>query len=271
MRPDDENKTMNGTDMPLISIVTVVFNDRENLERTILSVLGQTYSNIEYIIIDGGSTDGTVDSIRRYEDRIARWVSEPDKGLYDAMNKGIRLASGDWINFMNAGDCFFVQDTVSTVARHLQDDADLVYGHCRMVFRPDFSVIWKTGSTQDLWRGMIFRHQSLFTRTPVCKAVMFDLRYRIAADFTFIYSCYRKGYRFLGLDLTVSSVVLGGLSDINLLQGLQENRRVVLEHEDTLRVRLYYGYAILLLRLKNIIKRLIPEGLINRVRTLKYG
>jgi len=262
---------MNRTDLPLISIVTVVFNDRGNLEKTILSVLSQTFSNIEYIIIDGGSTDGTVDIIRRYEDRIARWVSEPDKGLYDAMNKGIGLASGDWINFMNAGDCFFDQDTVSTVARHMQDDADLIYGHCQMVFCPDFSVIWKTGNTKDLWKGMIFRHQSLFTRTSVCKAVMFDLSYRIAADFTFIYSCFQKRYRFLGLGLTVSSVVLGGLSDVNLVQGLLENRRVVLEHEDTLRIRLYYGYTIFLVRVKNIIKRLIPEDLINRIRTLKYG
>lgn len=92
--------------MPLISIVTVSYNAVSTIEQTILSVINQTYPHIEYIIIDGGSTDGTVDIIKKYADRIAYWVSEPDKGIYDAMNKGIKVATGEWINFMNAGDCF---------------------------------------------------------------------------------------------------------------------------------------------------------------------
>ncbi len=255
---------------PLITIVTVVRNGAVSIEKTVQSVINQSYKNIEYIIIDGGSTDGTLEVIRRYDDRITCWISEPDKGLYDAMNKGISLAKGEWINFMNAGDRFHAPDTVSTVVPHLGDDADLVYGQCRMIFSPEFSVTLKNGDPKDLWKGMIFRHQSLFTRTSVCRTVKFDLGHRVAADFAFIYTCLRKGYRFLGLDVIVSDAVLGGLSDVNLLQGLQENRRAVLEQENTLRVRLYYGWTILLFRVKHLVKRLIPEGLINRVRLLKY-
>jgi glycosyltransferase involved in cell wall biosynthesis len=91
---------MNLQNNPLVTIVTVSYNVVSTIERTILSVVNQTYSNIEYIIIDGGSTDGTVDIIKKYMDKIAYWVSEPDKGIYDAMNKGILMAKGQWINFM---------------------------------------------------------------------------------------------------------------------------------------------------------------------------
>ena len=87
-----------------ISVVTVCYNAVDCIEETMLSVLDQTYPNIEYIVIDGGSSDGTADVIRKYADRLAYWVSEPDKGIYDAMNKGIVAATGDYINFMNAGD-----------------------------------------------------------------------------------------------------------------------------------------------------------------------
>jgi glycosyltransferase involved in cell wall biosynthesis len=98
-----------------ITIITVVYNSVVTLEQTILSVINQTYKNIEYIIIDGGSTDGTVDIIKKYEDKLAYWVSEPDNGIYDAMNKGIEKANGEWLNFMNSGDIFYSKDILNTV------------------------------------------------------------------------------------------------------------------------------------------------------------
>lgn len=110
-----------------ISVITVCYNAVDTLEKTIQSVLEQTYHNIEYIIIDGGSTDGTVEIIHRYVDYLAYWVSEPDRGIYDAMNKGIERATGEWVNFMNAGDYFYNYDVISNVFKVLQK-ADVMTG-----------------------------------------------------------------------------------------------------------------------------------------------
>ena len=118
-----------------VTVVTVTYNAAESLEKTILSVLQQNYSNVEYIIIDGGSTDGSVEIIKKYSDKIAYWVSEPDRGIYDAMNKGIRKATGEWINFMNAGDLFFHESTLSSVfSKQNHSLYDIMYSDVMCVY-----------------------------------------------------------------------------------------------------------------------------------------
>ena len=113
-----------------ISVVTVCYNAAVSIEQTMLSVLGQSYPDIEYIVIDGGSTDGTVDIIKKYADRLAYWVSEPDKGIYDAMNKGIAAATGSYINFMNSGDSFYDNRVVEAVVPYLSSDMKaVIYGN----------------------------------------------------------------------------------------------------------------------------------------------
>ncbi|GHT63967.1 hypothetical protein AGMMS50239_20840 [Bacteroidia bacterium] len=116
---------------PKISIVTVTYNAVSVLEETILSIINQIYNNIEYIVIDGGSTDGTLDIIKKYEDRLSYWISEPDKGIYDAMNKGIDRASGDWINFMNAGDLFYSNTIIQELVdmHYFDDNEAIIYGN----------------------------------------------------------------------------------------------------------------------------------------------
>ena len=111
-----------------ITVVTVAFNAREALETTIRSVAGQDYPNLEYIVIDGGSADGSLEVIERHAADITRWVSEPDRGIYDAMNKGVAMATGDYCIFMNAGDTFVAPDTVNTVVAGMERGDDVVYG-----------------------------------------------------------------------------------------------------------------------------------------------
>jgi len=270
VRTRNQYRKPSNTEGPLVSIITVVRNGQAHLEQTIKSVLNQTYNNIEYIVIDGASSDGTLDIIRGYHDRIDYWVSEPDKGIYDAMNKGVDLATGGWINFMNAGDRFYQTDTVQRVMSSDCGTADLVYGHCQMVYDPDFSLIWKAKEITDLWKGMIFRHQSLFTKTSVCKRLYFSLDYKIGADFAFIFSCYQNKFKFSNIDLVVSSVSAGGLSDTNIILAWKETRRVVVQYHNTLKVNIYYRWMILLAYLKIAAKKILPSKIRNRARSLKY-
>ena len=121
---------------PTFSIITITYNAVRLVEQTLLNVLSQSYPNIEYIVIDGGSTDGTVDIIRRYESGLAYWVSEPDKGIYDAMNKGLQKATGDYVSFINAGDTLCSSDTVQSVVSKLQKRKalpDIIYGETNIV------------------------------------------------------------------------------------------------------------------------------------------
>lgn len=116
---------------PLISVVTICYNAKNDLEKTILSVLSQTYQDIEYIIIDGGSTDSTVDIIHKYSERLFYWISEPDKGIYDAMNKGMDRATGSWIIFMNAGDTFCDNEVIKNIFGYNDlSDYSVIYGDC---------------------------------------------------------------------------------------------------------------------------------------------
>ncbi|MCY1133837.1 glycosyltransferase family 2 protein [Bacteroides fragilis] len=118
---------------PLVTIITVCYNAETTIEKTILNVINQTYADIEYIIIDGGSNDGTIEIINKYANKISYWMSEPDRGIYDAMNKGIKLAKGDWVSFMNSGDSFYSLDTVEDVVQFIREEYDVIYGSVNVV------------------------------------------------------------------------------------------------------------------------------------------
>jgi glycosyltransferase involved in cell wall biosynthesis len=144
---------------PLITVITAAFNASKTIEATIQSVLGQTYRNLEYIIVDGGSTDGTLDILRKYEHAIDYWISEPDRGIYDAMNKGIHASTGEWLNFMNANDLFFDCTTIkSIVEMSHSSNARFIYSDVMLMTGGD------TGHNLRLWRcdhnRLMINHQA---------------------------------------------------------------------------------------------------------------
>lgn len=144
-----------------ISVVTVCYNSVDTIEETMLSVLNQTYPDVEYIIIDGGSTDGTVDIIKKYAGRVAYWISEPDKGIYDAMNKGIAAATGDYINFMNSGDRFASTNVIENCFSNLRGTPIIIYGN--WIESVESMLIPKKALELGyLSKGMPFPHQSAF-------------------------------------------------------------------------------------------------------------
>lgn len=170
-----------------ISIITVVYNAAATIEQTILSVVKQDYSNIEYIIVDGGSTDGTLDIIKKYEDKIEHWVSEPDYGIYDAMNKGLTYATGDYIYYLGADDCLLAPNSISQVVSFLQDnpEVDVLCASVMMVdsvYRIE-KVYSSNFSEADVLSGYNTPHQGMFVRREILQKYRFDTSYHIAADY----------------------------------------------------------------------------------------
>ena len=196
---------------PRISVITVTFNAEKVVEKTIRSVVGQTYDNLEYLIIDGASKDGTMGIVERYRDRIehcGRIVSEPDKGLYDAMNKGARLASGDFLIFMNADDVFIDSEVVADAAAFIEahPEADAVYGNTEQVW--DYGTLVSAPAEAYVNHKMCISPQATFVRTALHNEHPFNLKYRYAADFEQSTSFALEGRKFVHLDRLVSRVEL---------------------------------------------------------------
>lgn len=176
---------------PLISVITVVYNGAISLERTIQSVVGQTFSNLEYIIIDGSSNDGTLDIIKKYSNQINFLISEPDKGIYDAMNKGILAAKGEWINFMNVGDIFHSSSTIKDIfSKAIPNDKIVVYGDvCLVISKQKYFI---PASPIDKIKKVIpFCHQSSFIKANYLKKYPYNLEYKIASDYDSFYNIYK--------------------------------------------------------------------------------
>lgn len=254
---------------PSVTIVTVVFNGSQDLDRTIRSIISQTYSNVEYVVIDGGSTDGTIDIIRKYKDHISYWVSESDNGIYDAMNKGINIANGEWINFMNAGDVFSSENVIKDIFAVERSQVAIIYGDTEILY-PSFTRLAKAKRVKEIAKGMPFCHQSTFVRTDYHKINPFNIYNPIAADMEFFSRAFRSNLSFLHLPFSVSKILSGGVSDRHRIRTLFSWWKTSYKLGFSKFLVFYYFSSVLAEIFKYFVKKIISKHLVlkmqNRIR-----
>jgi len=244
-------------ELPKITVITVVLNAASVIEKTLLSVLMQDYPNLEYLVIDGQSADGTLDIIKKYADGITRWISESDKGIYDAMNKGANLATGEWIIFMNAGDLFVSHNVISDVfsERNLTE-CDVIYGDGIYTYS-DHSFLQHAPETATLSDGLGFSHQSCFVKTDLQKRYGFDVNEPIAADYDFFLRLHKEGKIFKKVRVVVSEFFCGGFSSRPALEVIRMRHRIYTKYYS--RSDIYLYVRLIKHGVKSLVKTVIPH------------
>jgi len=218
---------------PLISVVTAVRNGRAHIEQTILSVLSQTYDNVEYIVIDGASTDGTLDIIKKYDDRIAYWISEPDHGIYDAMNKGIAAATGNLIGLLNSDD-YYEQGAVESIVRAYRESGEerfsIIYGDYHIIDE-NLGIRTLFRSHERFWQGMSICHQAMFVTSYVYERIgLYDTNLRYAADYDFLVRSVMNKVNFIHVPLQMVTFRNSGATYNNVLRSNRESLAVLRWH-----------------------------------------
>ena len=226
---------------PVFTVITVTRNAEATLDDTIQSVITQSYHHVEYILVDGASTDGTLPIINRYHDRIAAVVSETDHGLYDAMNKAIGMATGDYLIFLNSGDCFHDDDTLLHVVHQLNhppyatgDFPDIIYGNTDIVdgeghfvrtrrLQPPEHLTWRS-----FRQGMLVCHQAFWVKRGL--ALPYDLKYRFSSDFDWCVREMKLAHTLHNTRLTLIDYLQEGLSTSHHKASLAERFRIMTHH-----------------------------------------
>ena len=234
--------------MPKLTVITIVYNNVRDIERTINSVLNQTYPKIEYIVIDGKSTDGTLDIIEKYKTKIYKIVSEPDKGIYDAMNKGLALATGDYVLFMNSGDEIYDETTVEDIFESAPG-ADIYYGETEM-YNDDWESLGRRrheAPDEFDWKsfkyGMSISHQAIYIRRSIITP--YDLNYKYSSDIDWIIKAAKKASSIVNVRRYVAKYLVGGMSKKKHRESLKERFKIFTK---------YYGLV------PNILNHVIIAG-----------
>ncbi|HQH41247.1 MAG TPA: glycosyltransferase family 2 protein [Bacteroidales bacterium] len=220
--------------IPKCSIITVVYNGESVLPLTLQSIICQTFKSYEYIVIDGASVDGTIDFIRNNQMHIGKWISEKDQGLYDAMNKGLALAQGEYVWFLNAGDRIFDEQTLERTFAEAPPDADIIYGDTMIAddqgkdigprrLKPPENLSWKS-----LRDGMVVCHQSVIVKRSLAET--YDIRYKVAGDYEWLIRVLKKAKTAYYTGFYVCRFLEGGINKKRIIKALAERFEVMVRH-----------------------------------------
>ena len=260
--------------MPLVSIITVVRNGIKHLEQAIQSVLNQTYDNIEYIIIDGGSTDGTLDIIHSYDNQIAYWVSEPDEGISDAFNKGIANSAGNIIGIVNADDWLSENQIETGVMALVQSSADFVFGNLlfhdsngeikyKMYGDPDYANII-TSKMPYLCHPTVLAKRAAYE-----KIGLFDVKLNIAMDYEWLLRLHKQGGKGMYVKNLTGHMRVLGASDISYLKALGEVRKITIRYgQSVIKADMLYLFRIAKGTIRRSLEKWLPNWFYNRIRGL---
>ena len=233
----DKKKTQ-----PLLSVITICYNEKQ-IERTCKSIVSQTWQDFEWIVVDGGSTDGTLDILNKYKDRIDILISEPDKGIYNAQNKGIKLAHGKYLNFMNGGDTFYNSTVLEKVFKGYEQTADVLYGKC--CFKDDKVVHiypYPSKIVINFWLEYTLSHQASFIKKELFeKYGLYDENYKIAADKEKFIVFFKNKCSFHCIPYVIATFDMGGISFRNKLLTIQECQKLKQKH---LAHSIQYNYTL---------------------------
>ena len=257
-----------------LTIATVCYNAAEELEKTIQNVAKQTYPTIEYLIIDGESKDNTIEVIKKYESSISNYISEKDNGIYDAMNKAIQLAKGDYILFMNAGDSFVSDTIIEEIFTELyqefeskKDFPDLIYGDYNVINKT-FSETVKAEALNKNWIGMKFCHQSMLLKTNLAKKQLFSGNY-ITSDFEQVYELYKKGISFYYFTKPIANFRTDGLSSKNKIKVRFESKEIVQKHDKSLKTASSFWRLIIWTYFVETTRKILPTSFFEKMEKTK--
>ena len=253
------------------SIIVVSLNTKNKLLKTLQSIYAQKIYRKKYeiIVVDGLSTDGSLEEILKIDDKIDKLIIEKDYGIYDAMNKGIKNAKGDWIIFLNSGDLFYEDDILQKINSLSLNKSDVIYGDTSV---NNNSLKYKVhgNSLNENCINIPFCHQSSFVKSHLLKKYNFDLRYKFSSDFDFFIKLYKDKKSFKKVDLIIGDVEGGGLSDNNRFGVFFENLKIVFRNAFFLKNYLKIIYFFLFLLLAQFLKLMLPNIIIDQILRKKY-
>lgn len=256
--------------MPQFSIVVVSLNTKKEFLKTIQSVKKQRFKNYEIIIVDGKSDDGTIHEIKKIKNKKIKCIIEKDKGIYDAMNKGVNKSLGDWIIFLNSGDIFYNCDVLKKISQKKIKDYEILFGNT-VINNKLFNHTMKAQNFTKTTFVMPFCHQSTAIKRKILLKSPFSLKYQIASDFDFFVKSFMKKVSFYNLNFVISKISSDGLSDKKRNIVYDENIMIITNYNDNFLLIIKLKIYKIVFFIKKLIKILLPNSLNLYILKLKYN